>query len=129
MIYPGLIRAGTYLSVVTLISGGRYLSMSVVVGCILTFVFWLYQCSKDNRVAKTIRKGRNFSSNPIKMSILYIMAMVAMALQPSYVFAFELHFEIFLIFVASLLIFSYFYLHRTILTIATKDKAYHLLSW
>ena len=92
MIYPGLIRAGTYLSIVILISGGRYLSMSVVVGCILTFVFWLHQCSNDNKVAKTIRKGRNFSSNPIKMSILYIMAMVAIALQPSYFFAFELHF-------------------------------------
>ena len=82
MIYPGLIRAGTYLSALILISGGRYLGMSLVAGSILLFIFWLHQCSTDNKVAKSIRKGKNFSTNPIKMSILFILTIIAIALQP-----------------------------------------------
>ena len=130
MVYPGLAKAGTYLSIILLISGGRYLSLSLVALCSLTFILWLQLCSKDNKIAKTIKKGRNYSINPIKMSILYILTFISVGLQPiSYSFSFELHFEIFIIFIASLLTFSYFYLHRMVLNFAYKDKNHRLLAW
>ena len=128
--YPGLARAGTYVCLVILISSGRSLSMSIVIFCSLSFIFWLHICSKDNKVATTIRKGRHFSNNSIKMCILFSLTILSIGLQPKiYEFAFELHFEIFIIFIASLLIFSYFYLHRIVLTFTTRNKSHRLLSW
>lgn len=88
MMYPGLVKACTYLSFIVLVSGGRYLSTSIVVSCTLVFIFWLHLCSNDNQVAKTIRKGRNFSSNSIKISLLYLLTLTAIILQPHYLFAF-----------------------------------------
>ena len=130
LMYPGLARAGTYVCIIILISSGRSLSMSIVIFSSLTFIFWLHICSNDNKVAMTIRKGRNFSNNSIKMCILLGLAILAVILQPkTYQFSFELHFEIFIIFIASLLIFSYFYLHRIVLTFTIRTKSQRLLSW
>lgn len=91
--YSGIIRAGVYLSVVILVVGDRYLSLVIVLMLVLGFVFWLFVYAKDNGVAERVEKGRQYSKNPIKMGILYLITMVAFGLQPQqYEFAFALHF-------------------------------------
>lgn len=91
--YPGMARAGTYLSLIILVSGGRSTDMPIVVVCTLIFICWLHFCSNDSTLAKTVKKGRSYSSSPIKVCLLYLLVLIAVALQPQqYSFAFELHF-------------------------------------
>jgi hypothetical protein len=115
---------------VMLISGGRYLSLSIVSATTLVFICWLSIYASDNRIAKTIWRGRNYSTNPIKLSLLYFITITAVGLQPEeYTFAFELHFEIFIISTTCLLLFGFFYLQRLVLTFASRDKNYRSLFW
>lgn len=91
--YPGMIRAGTYLSLVVLTVGNRSLSVTIVTVSTLGFVLWLAVFAKENGVAKRVEKGRHYSKNPLKVTILYTLALVAVGLQPQqYSFAFKLHF-------------------------------------
>ena len=93
LIYPGIVKAGTYLSLVLLIAQGRYFSLSIIVITLLLFIVWLHLCSTDNRIAKIIKKGRNFTKDPIKFIIIYSLVMVAIFLQSKeYIFSYELHF-------------------------------------
>jgi hypothetical protein len=82
LIYPGLIKSGTFLSMVILISAQQRLNLAIVSICTLLFIFWLCWCSRENPVAKTVEKGRTFSPNPIKMGLLYLLVLIASALQP-----------------------------------------------
>lgn len=92
-VYPGMIRAGTYLSLVVLTVGNRSLSVTIVTVSTLGFVLWLAVFAKENGVAKRVEKGRHYSKNPLKVTILYTLALVAVGLQPQqYSFAFKLHF-------------------------------------
>ena len=88
-----MVRAGVYLSVVILAVGDRYLSITIVSVSILGFIFWLVMCAKDNEVSQRIDRGRHYSRNPLKISLLYALTILAVGLQPQqYYFAFELHF-------------------------------------
>lgn len=71
--YPGLIKAGTYLSVVTLITTIRNLSTAIIVALILSLSLWLNFCSKDSKIVQILLKGRNYSQDKIKSTILYVL--------------------------------------------------------
>lgn len=89
MVYPGLVKAGLSFSMIILVSGGRYLSLAIVAGSTLAFIGWLHLCSTENQVAKTVWRGRNYSANPIKICLLYLLTIIAVGLQPSnYTFSF-----------------------------------------
>ena len=67
--------------------------MSIVAVSILGFIFWLFMYAKGNDVAQRVEKGRNYSKNPLKMGLLYVLVILAVGLQPQeYSFAFGLHF-------------------------------------
>lgn len=75
-------------------------------------------------------KGRNYSPKIIQISIIYLLAVFAICLQPfEYVFKLQLHLEIFLMLTSILLIFSYFYLQKLVLTINVRDKRPRLILW
>jgi hypothetical protein len=80
LVYPGLIKAGVYLSIITLISTGRNMSTAIIIGLILIFCFWLNFGSKDNKIVQILLKGRNYSQDKIKSSILYFILLVSICL-------------------------------------------------
>jgi len=84
-----MVRAGVYLSIIILAVGDRYLSMTIVAAGVLSFIFWLFICAKDNEVSQRIDKGRHYNRNPLKMGLLFVLTMSAVILQPQqYSFAF-----------------------------------------
>jgi hypothetical protein len=92
LIYLGFIKTALYLSTIILISGGEGLDISITSISTLAFLCWLFFSSSDNPMAKTVLKGRTYSSNPLKTSLLFLLVLIAVAIQPQqYIFSFQLH--------------------------------------
>lgn len=121
LVYTTAIKVAAHLSVIYLLVTINAVTFPLTLFLTFLFIFSLEYCSKSDRIMKFLWKGRSLGSNKIKIFIISILVLGSILLQPlSYQFIFELHFEIFIVFTSSLMFFSYYYLHKLLLTTISK---------
>lgn len=128
LIYAAAIKTSAYLCMMYLVLTINSITFALTVFLTLAFMFSLQYGSRDNRVVKILWKGRSLGTNNIKTIIICVLVLGAVLLQPlTLTFLFELHFEIFIILTSSLMVFAYYYLHKLMVTVTSKDVLPKLL--
>lgn len=80
LIYPTVVKLGTYLSVILLLCVIRYLTFTLTIVCILVFIISLH-CLQEKGIM-ALWRGRPLGSNKIKVGLLYLLVLVGLGLQP-----------------------------------------------